>query len=283
MEPMVSFDADEIRNKKVDVLHAVRPIPPDAGASVRGARPVRRGLDRRQESARLSRGRRRAARFTDGDVCGVEAVRRQLALAGRAVLSAHGQTPPASGFGSRHPVPRGAASVVSAEATLDWQPSRLVMSIQPDEGIVLRFQAKHPGPKMHLRPVDMQFNYRESFATPSPDAYETLLWDVMNNDATLFMRADQVEAAWRLLMPVLEVWKPVRRAISRTTPAARGDPKPRKVCWSNKGTVGRPPWSWPDTASKAVRDRLNACHFVRSWRGRRPAKGAAPFRHAFAP
>jgi glucose-6-phosphate 1-dehydrogenase len=93
------------------------------------------------------------------------------------------------------------------EASLGWQPSRLVMSIQPDEGIVLGFQAKYPGPKMQLRPVEMRFNYRESFAAPSPDAYETLLWDVMKNDATLFMRADQVEAAWRLLMPVLEVWK----------------------------------------------------------------------------
>ena len=92
------------------------------------------------------------------------------------------------------------------ESTLDWQSSRLVMSIQPDEGIVLRFQAKHPGPKMHLRSVEMQFNYQDAFAARSPDAYETLLWDVMKNDATLFMRADQVEAAWRLLMPVLEVW-----------------------------------------------------------------------------
>ena len=93
------------------------------------------------------------------------------------------------------------------EATLDWQPSRLVMSIQPDEGIVLRFQAKHPGPKMVLQPVDMRFSYRESFATPSPEAYVTLLGDVINNDATLFMRSDQVEAAWRLLMPVLDAWK----------------------------------------------------------------------------
>ena len=84
------------------------------------------------------------------------------------------------------------------EASLGWQPSRLVLSIQPDEGIVLGFQAKYPGPKMQLRPVDMRFSYRESFAAPSPDAYETLLWDVMKNDATLFMRADQVEAAWQL-------------------------------------------------------------------------------------
>jgi glucose-6-phosphate 1-dehydrogenase len=52
----------------------------------------------------------------------------------------------------------------------------------------------------------MRFSYRESFAAPSPDAYETLLWDVMKSDATLFMRADQVEAAWQLLMPVLQEW-----------------------------------------------------------------------------
>jgi glucose-6-phosphate 1-dehydrogenase len=54
--------------------------------------------------------------------------------------------------------------------------------------------------------VDMRFNYRESFSTPSREAYVTLVGDVINNDATLFMRADQVEAAWRILMPVLDAW-----------------------------------------------------------------------------
>lgn len=59
---------------------------------------------------------------------------------------------------------------------------------------------------MHLRAVEMKFDYQETFAVPSPDAYETLLWDLMKNDATLFMRQDQIEAAWQILMPVLEVW-----------------------------------------------------------------------------
>jgi glucose-6-phosphate 1-dehydrogenase len=59
---------------------------------------------------------------------------------------------------------------------------------------------------MRLRSVETQFNYQDAFATRSPGAYETLLWDVMKNDATLFMRAHQVEAAWGLLMPVLDVW-----------------------------------------------------------------------------
>jgi glucose-6-phosphate 1-dehydrogenase len=78
------------------------------------------------------------------------------------------------------------------EASLDWQPSRLVMSIHPDEGIVLRFQAKHPGPKMNLQTVEMKFNYQEAFAVRSPDDYETLLWDLMKNDATLNGRQKSV-------------------------------------------------------------------------------------------
>jgi glucose-6-phosphate 1-dehydrogenase len=92
------------------------------------------------------------------------------------------------------------------EASRDWHPSSLVLSIQPEEGIVFGFPAKYPGPKMLLRPVEMRFNYKGSFAVPSPDAYETLLWDVMTRDPTLFMRADQVEAAWQFLMPVLKAW-----------------------------------------------------------------------------
>ena len=81
-----------------------------------------------------------------------------------------------------------------------------VLSIQPEEAIVLGFQAKYPGPRMELRPVEMHFKYVENFAIPSPDAYETLLWDVMQGDPTLFMREDQVEAAWQVLMPILESW-----------------------------------------------------------------------------
>jgi glucose-6-phosphate 1-dehydrogenase len=85
-----------------------------------------------------------------------------------------------------------------------------VLSIQPEENIVLGFQAKIPGLQMLLRPVEMRFRYNETFTRPSPKAYETLLWDVMNNDPTLFMREDQIEAAWRFLMPVLEVWTNTR-------------------------------------------------------------------------
>ena len=70
----------------------------------------------------------------------------------------------------------------------------------------MRFQAKQPGSSLHLTPVDMRFSYQEAFKLKSPEAYETLLADVMSGDATLFMRADQVEASWSALMPILNVW-----------------------------------------------------------------------------
>ena len=81
---------------------------------------------------------------------------------------------------------------------------------QPEEGTLLRIQAKQPGLTMWLSPVDMHFTYQEAFQTSSPDAYETLLLDVMIGDATLFMRADQVEAAWSVVTPILEGWKAVK-------------------------------------------------------------------------
>jgi glucose-6-phosphate 1-dehydrogenase len=73
--------------------------------------------------------------------------------------------------------------------------------------IRIRFQAKRPGQSMTLSPVDMIFNYDEAYDGHSPEAYETLLLDVMEGDATLFMRADQVEAAWKAIEPILHVWQ----------------------------------------------------------------------------
>jgi glucose-6-phosphate 1-dehydrogenase len=85
----------------------------------------------------------------------------------------------------------------------------LVMKIQPEEGISLRFSAKVPGPKMHIRSVSMDFNYGTGFGVVSPPAYERLIGDAMRGDATLFTRWDAVEAAWGAVMPVLERWSEV--------------------------------------------------------------------------
>jgi len=83
---------------------------------------------------------------------------------------------------------------------------RLVIQMHPQQGIILKFIAKEPGSPLRLRPVDMRFAYGEAFNKASPGAYETLLRDVLIGDATLFMRSDQVAAAWTLLSPVLDMW-----------------------------------------------------------------------------
>jgi glucose-6-phosphate 1-dehydrogenase len=85
--------------------------------------------------------------------------------------------------------------------------NRLVIHIQPDEGISLRFGAKIPGPIMRLGPVEMDFNYTDYFGTTPSTGYERLLYDCMTGDATLFQRADMVEAGWRVIEPILDVWK----------------------------------------------------------------------------
>jgi glucose-6-phosphate 1-dehydrogenase len=92
------------------------------------------------------------------------------------------------------------------EATETWRPNRLSIGISPKMDICLTFQAKRPGQAMILNPVNMVFSYEDAYNGEEPEAYETLLYDVMDGDATLFMRADQVEAAWKIVMPILEVW-----------------------------------------------------------------------------
>jgi glucose-6-phosphate 1-dehydrogenase len=206
MEPMVSFNADEIRNKKADVLHAVRPIHPDAvhqcvvrgqygqgwvgGKKVPGYREED-GVPPDSQTETFVALKLFLDNWRWQDVPFYLRTGKRLARHSSEIVVQFRSVPHQS---------------FPTEATLDWQPSRITMAIQPDEGIVLRFQAKYPGAKILLRSVEMKFNYRDTFVAQSPEAYETLLWDIMKDDATLFMRADQVEAAWQLLMPVLEAW-----------------------------------------------------------------------------
>ncbi|HVN82533.1 MAG TPA: glucose-6-phosphate dehydrogenase [Terriglobia bacterium] len=86
-------------------------------------------------------------------------------------------------------------------------PNLLVMHIQPDEGISLRFGAKIPGPLVHVGSVDMSFKYGDYFGSEPSTGYERLLYDCMTGDATLFQRADMVEAGWGVVEPILDVWK----------------------------------------------------------------------------
>jgi glucose-6-phosphate 1-dehydrogenase len=101
-------------------------------------------------------------------------------------------------------------STVECEGSIcdlvETRPNSLLFRIQPQESISLSFAAKRPGMQYQVQPVDMDFNYSDSFGEV-PEAYERLLLDVMRGDSTLFTRSDELEAAWRFVDPVLERWK----------------------------------------------------------------------------
>ena len=207
MEPMVSFDADEIRNKKVDVLKAIRLISQEQvqDIAVRG-----------QYGAGSMEGQKVPAYRSELGVADDSPAETFTAIKLFVDNWRWQDVPFYLRTGKRlkmmvsevaiqfRPVPH---QSFPKAAALTWKPNYLVIHIQPEEGIRLRFQAKQPGSTLQLSPVDMRFSYQEAFKSKSPQAYETLLADVMSGDATLFMRADQVEASWSVLMPILNAWE----------------------------------------------------------------------------
>ncbi len=207
MEPPVSFDADEVRNRKVDVLNALRKIHPEE---------VHQYAVRGQYGPGWIQGKKVIGYRQEPDV-NKDSVKETFAALKLFIDNWRWQGVPFYlRTGKRlnetlsvitiqfRPVPH--QSFPSAAAG-NWQPNRLILNIQPHMGITMRFQAKRPGLQMMLYPVDMEFNYDESYTSGTPEAYETLLLDIMEGDSTLFMRADQVEAAWKVLMPVINAWE----------------------------------------------------------------------------
>ncbi len=206
MEPPVSFEANEVRNRKVDVLHAIRKIKREdiQKQSVRGQYGPgwvhgKKVKGYRQETGvdKTSSVETFAAVKLFIDNWRWQSVPFFLCTGKR---MNEDMTSITIQF---RPVPHQA---FPAETIGNWQPNAIIINIQPQMGIHLRFQAKRPGLQMLLDPVEMRFAY-DGTRSSTPEAYETLLLDVMEGDATLFMRADQVEAAWALLMPVIKAWE----------------------------------------------------------------------------
>lgn len=207
MEAPVSFDADEIRNKKVDVLNAIRRIHrEDVGKfAVRG-----------QFEAGWMKGEKVPAYREEKNVEPKSEIDTFAAVKFYIDNWRWQDVPFYIRTGKRlhekttiiniqfRPAPNYAFPPEAAET---WRPNRLTISIQPEMDIRLRFQSKRPGQFMSLNPVDMIFRYKDVYDGNEPEAYETLLLDVMEGNATLFMRKDQVEAAWKIIMPILEAWE----------------------------------------------------------------------------
>jgi glucose-6-phosphate 1-dehydrogenase len=108
-------------------------------------------------------------------------------------------------------------------------PNLLVLRIQPDEGITLRFGAKVPGQEFDVRSVSMDFTYSEEFAERAPDAYERLLLDAMVGDPTLFIRSDEVMEAWRIVDPILDAWARDETPILRYRAGTWGPPEASRL------------------------------------------------------
>jgi glucose-6-phosphate 1-dehydrogenase len=128
------------------------------------------------------------------------------------------------------------------------QPNRMLLQIQPDEGIITQFQAKRPGTTMRLTQVDTRFNYKSSFNVPAPEGYETLLLDVMRGDSTLFMRDDQVEQAWQVVMPLIDRWQSDGDVRMDTYPAGSWGPESSQALLARDGRVWAVPASLKDDA-----------------------------------
>lgn len=102
---------------------------------------------------------------------------------------------------------RAPSSIFRGRQITDIEQNSLVIQVQPDEEIAFRINAKPPGPRLRVRPVDLDFAYEDSFAIRSAEAYERLILDAMKGDATLFIRDDEIEEAWDLLAPVMHSWR----------------------------------------------------------------------------
>ncbi|QDU40171.1 Glucose-6-phosphate 1-dehydrogenase [Maioricimonas rarisocia] len=143
----------------------------------------------------------------------------------------------------KHP-PMNLFSTVECEGTMcdlvEARPNTLIFHIQPNESISLSFSAKRPGMQYQVQPVDMDFDYSESFQIEMPEAYERLLLDVMRGDSTLFTRSDELEAAWRFVDPILQAWEqPTHRP--ELYPAGTWGPKAAEQLLARSGRTWRQP------------------------------------------
>ncbi|MER3498709.1 MAG: glucose-6-phosphate dehydrogenase [Chitinophagaceae bacterium] len=207
MEAPVSFDANEIRNKKADVLNAIRKFSRE-DVHAHAVRGQYAGGWMKGKQVQSYREEKNVAK--DSPVETFAAVKffidnwrwQNVPFYIRTGKYLHQKTTLITI--QFKPAPHYS---FPEEAADTWRPNRLTISIQPDMDIRIRFQAKQPGPSMILSPVDLVFSYAEAFKEEEPEAYETLLQDVMEGNATLFMRADQVEAAWKVITPIMEAWQ----------------------------------------------------------------------------
>ena len=225
MEPPISFEADVVRDRKVEVLNAMRKIVPgkvDTMAArgqygpgwIEGKKVL--GYREEEDVNPESNTETYAALKFYVDNWRWQGVPFYLRTGKRLFKSASLITI------QFREVPHNMFH--SEEGNVPKQ-NRLIISIQPDMGIIFQLESKTPGLEMSLGTVDMIFDYAGKTKSDSPEAYETLLLDIISGDQTLFMRADQVEVAWEVIMPVLNYWEKSKTANFPNYPADSWGPE----------------------------------------------------------
>ncbi|MEW6718995.1 MAG: glucose-6-phosphate dehydrogenase [Thermodesulfobacteriota bacterium] len=206
MEPPISLSPEDVRDEKLKLLRSVEPVPAErvGEACVRGQYTAGKVGGREVHGYRGERNvppgslteTYVAVRFTVDNWRwgGVPFYLRSGKRLARRVSEIAIQFRPAP------------YRLFEGTACGQLESNRLVMNLQPEEGIFLRFGAKQPGPAVCVRPVDLGFSYEQAFGAKSPPAYGRLLLDAMLGDATLFPRQDIVEVSWALLEPLLSRW-----------------------------------------------------------------------------
>jgi len=232
MEPPVSLDADRVRDEKLKVLRALRPMEPHevSGLTVRG-QYTQGAIDGKPVGGYLTD-------LGDNEPSHTETF---VALKAEVRTWRWANVPFYLRTGKRLPQKVSEIviqfraqpfSIFPADAA-EWEPNRLIIRLQPEEGMRLEMMAKDPGPGgLRLSPTGLDIRFEKTFGMRFPDAYERLLMDTVRGDPTLFMRHDEVEAAWAWVEPILDAW------------AARPDhPRPY------------PAGSWGPTAAIALIER----------------------------
>ena len=207
MEPPISFDADQVRNKQAEVLHAIQPLNPE---------DVLKNMVRGQYGGGTVDGQRVAGYRSEPDVAHDSNTETFVALKLQIDNWRWAGVPFYLRTGKRL-AQRTTEIVIQFRRTpfvlfrntavKNLETNRLVIHIQPEEGISLSFGAKVPGSVMKLGLVNMDFDYCTYFGLEHSTGYERLLRDCMAGDATLFQRSDMVEAGWNVIQPILDVWR----------------------------------------------------------------------------
>ena len=223
MEPPISFGADEVRNKQAEVLHAIQPLSPEdvLTDTVRGQYGEGLGENHQRVSGYRSEPDVSPASNTETFV----ALKLQIDNWRWAGVPFYLRT-------GKRLAQRATEIVIQFRRTpfvlfrntsvKNLETNRLVIHIQPDEGISLSLGAKVPGSIMKLGLVNMDFDYSSYFGAEHSTGYERLLRDCMAGDPTLFQRSDMVEAGWSVIQPIIDVWHAI---------PARGFPNYPAGCW----------------------------------------------------